>query len=294
MQKLEVDNYIPPFITETDELRWDDCTVCATLMGVASATLGEAVSNKNWDQLTRSEIKVLRERIRNYLGSDNQTGGTTMADMRVAFAKEYPWLPEIPSYEEQRLGWGVARQRLLNGFGGVYMGNPSLVTNPNSKLRRWTNNDNFGHAIWVDRARKNAEQVEFYVMDPLGRGDYDGEWVPENELEEFTWTYNASDNSRYITVFERGDWSILAENKAKLLREIDDLNAEIEDLSKKLDIANRLIEDAKKERNAALILRDAALSRANAAEAQVIKLKKNIAELNVTINRLRNKLLRCK
>lgn len=293
MQQLEIDNYIPPFITETDELRWDDCTVCSTLMGVASATLGEAVSNKNWDTMTKAQLKLLRERIRNHLGSDNQTGGTTMADMRVAFAKEYPWLPEIPSYAEQRLSWGKAQGMLLNGFGAVYMGNPSLVTNPNSKLRRWTISDNFGHAIWVDRARKNGDSVEYYVMDPLGRGPYDGEWVPGNELEEFTWTYNASEGSRYITAFERGSWSMIGTTKIKLMNKIDELEQENALLQK----SNQELSD----KNSQLITKNNSLeSEITTLSASIAKLTKQVGMLkamisvkNQHIQLLKKKLQRC-
>ena len=63
MQELDISNYVPPFVTETDELRWDDCTVCSTLMATASATLGETVSNRNWSTMSKAELKVLRERI---------------------------------------------------------------------------------------------------------------------------------------------------------------------------------------------------------------------------------------
>jgi hypothetical protein len=287
MQELEVANYVPPFITETDEARWDDCTVCSTLMATASATLGETVANKNWSQMSKTQLKVLRERIRNHLGPDDQSGGTNIADMRVAFAKEYPWLPQIPSYEEQKSTWEQARYQLLNGWGGVYMGNPSNVQNEASPLRRWTNSDNFGHAIWVDRARKNISgDVEFFVMDPLGRGDYSGQWVDEVDLKQFTWVI-ASTDWRYITLFKRGGWSRTAREIASLKDTVSELRSQVED-------ANRA-------KDAAVMLRNAAIARADAAEAKVATMTKTILDLkekvqnkNAEIDRLKARLQKCK
>lgn len=230
MKELEANNYVPPFVTETDEKNWDDCTVCSTLMATAAATTGETVSNKNWRPKNSKQLKRLRERIRNHLGPGNQTGGTTMADMRVAFKAEYPWLPKIPSYVEQQNTWKKARNSLLSGWGGVYMGNPALVTNKNSGLRRWTNNDNFGHAIWVDRARETASGTyEFYVMDPLGSGSYDGEWIAEEDLSEFTWFYNKEKSWRYITLFERGAWNIAARSSKTANKKLAECQKKLKD-----------------------------------------------------------------
>jgi hypothetical protein len=47
MARLIADNYHPPFVTETDEARWDDCLVCSVVMAVACATTGESVMTKD-------------------------------------------------------------------------------------------------------------------------------------------------------------------------------------------------------------------------------------------------------
>lgn len=293
MQQLDIDNYVPPFITETDELHWDDCTVCSTLMAVASATTGEAVSNRNWTLMSKPQIKMLRERIRDHLGPGNQTGGTTMADMRIAFGIEYPWLPQIPSYEYQKNTWQECRQRLLDGWGGVYMGNPSLVTNVNSKLRRWTNNDNFGHAIWVDRARRSSSGgTEFLVMDPLGRGDYAGDWVPEDELQEFTWVYDGS--YRYITLFKRGDWNQEARGTRQLMGKVKELESEVEVLTVKNTALNAQVARLTKTNeslDAQLVQLSSSIS---TLEKQIIELKKTISAKNAQIRTLQAKLEKCR
>jgi hypothetical protein len=293
MQQLDVNDYRPPFITETDELLWDDCTVCSTLMASASATSGETVSRRDWSEMGRAELKALRERIRNYLGPDNQTGGTTMADMRVAFAKEYSWLPQIPSYEYQKNTWAECRSKLLNGWGGVWMGNPSLVSNQNSKLRRWTINDDFGHAIWVDRARKSSTgEVEFLVMDPLGRGTYDGDWVPEDELKEFTWIYAGS--YVYVTLFKRGAWNAEARATESLSNKVNELEAEIDSLSSKnqqlsLQIANLTRENDKLSSQ----VESLSLS-VKELDKKLAEAKKTITAKNLQIRTLQAKLEKCR
>lgn len=231
MQQLDEKDYRPAFITETDELRWDDCTVCSTLMATATATLGETVSSRDWRPLGRAQLKSLREKIRNHLPADKQAGATSMADMRYAFGKEYPWLPEIPFYDEQNSKWGDFIDSLLR-FKKVYvvMGNPALVDNANSRLRRWTNSDDFGHAIYADHAIKSGGIVKVFIMDPLGRGEYDGEYVPENELKQFTWTYGAG----FVKAsgFPRGGWSRAARNAPLLIEKLRRVQEDLLDAEK--------------------------------------------------------------
>jgi hypothetical protein len=226
MESLDIKNYRPPFVTETDEMAWDDCTVCATLMGTATATKGETVARRDWSPMNPDQLKVLRERIRNHLGPAKQKGSTTMADMRKAFGIEYPWLHEIPYYDEQNNTWLKLVSTLLSFAGGaVILGNPADVKNPDSKMKRWTTNDNFGHAMWADHARKLPDgTVQFFIMDPLGRGDYDGEYIVAEEVHQFLWTYGGS----YVkaTIFPRGAW---ASNSTK---KVDDLLAEVAALKK--------------------------------------------------------------
>lgn len=205
MNRLEIKDYRPPFITETDEARWDDCTVASTLMATAAATLGETVSKPDWSHLNKQGLKWRREAIRNELPADKQTGPTSMADMRYAFGRFFPWLPAIPFYDEQRNTWSEFKAALLSGSVCVLQGNPNKVKNTKSGLRRWTNNDDYQHAIYVDRARtKKDGSVEFWVMDPLGSGTYKGQWIPEVELKQFTDIHVGT----YIkaNLFVRGGW----------------------------------------------------------------------------------------
>jgi hypothetical protein len=228
-----INRYRPPFITQTDEAVWNDCTICATLMATASATLGRTVMGHDWRPLTAKELKRRRELIRNEVPGDKDIGGTSMADMRVAFGSFYPWLPDLKEvfYDVQRNSWADVIRKLKADGCGVLQGNPQDVVNPQSKLRRWTNNDNFGHAIFAERARESNGETQIFIMDPLGRGEYDGEWVPADEVRQFIWT-----ESNYVkaNMFVRGGWSpekLAAQDAAEeYIDRIKQLNGRIRDL----------------------------------------------------------------
>jgi hypothetical protein len=227
MQPLLVKDYKPPFITETDEKEWDDCTVCSTLMAVASATLGEVTSAPDWSDLGPAGLKVRREKIRNHLPADKQKGGLTNADMVVAFEKEFPWLPTLPVWSAQKNTWEETVKSLLGSGVAVLNGNPAAVTNVNSKLRRWTNNDKFNHAILAERARRAPDQsVDFFIMDPLGSGKYDGEWVPAQEVRQFI--FKEAGGVVQATIFKRGAWAKSAERVAALSADLADAKARLQ------------------------------------------------------------------
>ena len=104
-------DYKPPFITETDEPVHNDCTICSTLMATGSATLGRIVMGDDWRPLSARELKFRREQIRNQIPGDKDVGGTSMADMRVAFGRYYPDLPDlvVTFYDVQKNSWEIGR-----------------------------------------------------------------------------------------------------------------------------------------------------------------------------------------
>ena len=202
---LDPKRYRPPFITETDEGEWDDCLVCSILMATAAWTLGETVMGNDWRPLNRAELKRLREKLRNHLPKAKQDGALTFADARAFLAAEWPYLPPIEFYDVTRRTWPQAVAMLGDGWVGVAAGNPQDVTDPKSKLRRWTTNDRFAHVIYLDRTRSGS--TETYVMDPLGHGDYDGEWVPSLQVRQFV---GKDGPVVKVAMFQRGSQSSLA------------------------------------------------------------------------------------
>ena len=58
-------------------------------------------------------------------------------------------------------------------------------------------------AIFVHAAR--GERA--FVMDPLGRGRYQGEWVPKADLRQYASRFTTSSGSPYCAVVKRGEQS---------------------------------------------------------------------------------------
>jgi hypothetical protein len=63
--------------------------------------------------------------------------------------------------------------------------------------------DDHDHAIFVHAAR--GERA--FVMDPLGRGRYQGRWVPKEDLCQFASRSTTTTGSLYCAVVKRGQQS---------------------------------------------------------------------------------------
>ena len=63
--------------------------------------------------------------------------------------------------------------------------------------------DDYDHAVFVHAAR--GERA--FVMDPLGRGRYQGQWVPKADLRQFASRFTTSLGSPYCAVVKRGQES---------------------------------------------------------------------------------------
>ena len=172
------DVFRPPFVSEVDEPQWDDCVVCSTLMLVSAWTLGKVTDSPTGPVMTRPQLKVLREQMRDHLGARKQVGGLTPADAALMVHREWPWLPPLLTTPHR---WDALWHSLQNGSAAAIWGNPSDVRKPTSPLRRWTEDDDFGHCLLVLRAKDDKG----WVMDPLGSGSYKGQWVPEVQLRRF-------------------------------------------------------------------------------------------------------------
>ena len=159
----------PEFVTETDERPWRDCLWASAAMLL--------------DKWTNGDVSVTHQRLRNLSGDDD--GGSSLEDLRVAF---------------RRLGFRVeldgGRRRdddlARRCCGACRPGGGAVVLGDYGQLPRWygrwdyrfwngkgtSGNDN--HAVYVERYDPRRGVV--WLMDPLGRGDYDGEWLPIGAL----------------------------------------------------------------------------------------------------------------
>ncbi len=189
--------YRPAFVTETDEHPWTDCLWASAAMLLDKWTNGDVTR-------THQQLRAL---------SGDRKGGSTFNDMAVAFRKLGFRTPS--NLAGSRLTWHELLKRLANGGGAVVLGDYG-------DLPRWYGRWDYGfwksgpvrkhgkvvrepvvgrkdkgkkgqpkmrpdnHAVYVERYDRKHGRV--WMMDPLARGDWKGEWISVGSLMRFAWS----------------------------------------------------------------------------------------------------------
>lgn len=164
--------YRPTFVTETDTRPWKDCLWASGAMLL--------------DKWTNGDVKVTRQALR--AASGDFAGGSQFRDLTRAFAKygfDLKWSPD----GGVRLTWGQLMAKLERGAGAVVLGD-------DHKLPAWFGRWDYGfwkkkgkkdnHAVYIERYDRKHDRV--WLMDPLGRGDWQGEWISAWAIRRFTWS----------------------------------------------------------------------------------------------------------
>jgi len=169
-------NHRPAFVTETDERPWKDCLWASGAMLL--------------DKWTNGDLTPTHQQLRRLAG--DRHGGSTLADLHVAYARLGINLRFSPDGGE-RITWRTLLRRLAKGSGAVLLGD-------DSKLPRWYGRWDYGfwkltkkekatkdnHAVYIERYDKRHHRV--WLMDPLGRPGWKGEWISVAALRRFAWT----------------------------------------------------------------------------------------------------------
>jgi hypothetical protein len=164
--------YTPRFVTQTDERPpWEDCLWASGAMLL--------------DKWTHGRIQPDRERLR--AASRDFRGGSTFADLARAASRRYGWRPRWSPDGGDPLTWRGLLDRLAKGGGAVIAGDYGDLGNP---FIRWSRSyaadpHAAGHAMYVERY--DAAHDRIWLMDPLGRGGYSGEWAPARRIYAFIW-----------------------------------------------------------------------------------------------------------
>jgi hypothetical protein len=161
----------PAFVTETDTRPWIDC-----LWASASMLL---------DKWTNGEVRRTHGQLRRLSG--DRGGGSSFEDMRVAFRK-LGFRINLNRDGDSTLTWGQLLSRLGKGAGAVVLGDYSDLPRYHGRWdyafwRKKGKADN--HAIYVERFDRKRGRV--WVMDPLARGAWKGEWMSIWALKRFAW-----------------------------------------------------------------------------------------------------------
>ena len=166
----------PEFVTETDERPWRDCLWASAAMVL--------------DTWTNGDVSVTHQRLRKLSGDDD--GGSSLEDLRAAF-RRLGFRVDLNGGGNATMTWHGLLRRLKDGGGAVVLGDYG-------QLPRWFGRWDYGfwklkgkrdidnHAVYVERYDPRRGVV--WLMDPLGRGDYDGEWLPIGALQRFAWFKN--------------------------------------------------------------------------------------------------------
>jgi hypothetical protein len=169
-------NYRPVFVTETDENPWTDCLWASGAMLL--------------DKWTNGEITRTHQQLRDL--AQTHPGGSSLDDLRDAYAHLGIGLRFSPDGGE-RITWPVLLKRLASGAGAVLLGDDSKLPRWYGRWDRdfWTltkdeapEKDN--HAIYIERYDRRHGRV--WLMDPLGRPGWKGEWISVAALRRFAWT----------------------------------------------------------------------------------------------------------
>ena len=158
-------NHRPAFVTETDERPWKDCLWASGAMLL--------------DKWTNGDLTPTHQQLRRLAGDPH--GGSTLEDLHVAYARLGINLRFSPDGGE-RITWSMLLRRLAKGAGAVLLGD-------DSKLPRWYGRWDYGfwklttkekaskdnHAVYIERYDRRHRRV--WLMDPLGRPGWKGEWI---------------------------------------------------------------------------------------------------------------------
>jgi hypothetical protein len=163
-------------VTETDERPWKDCLWASGAMLLDKWTNG---------QTTRTHQQLRRL-------SGDLRGGSDLSDLRRAYARLGIDLTFSPDGGE-RIGWNTLLKRLANGAGAVLLGDYADLPRWYGrwdysfwKLTKKEKASKDNHAVYIERYDRKRHRV--WLMDPLGRGDWRGEWVSVSILRRYAWS----------------------------------------------------------------------------------------------------------
>jgi hypothetical protein len=192
--------YRPAFVTETDQHPWRDCLWASAAMLLEKWTNGDVAKS-------HQQLRTL---------SRDAHGGSTFRDLHVAFARLGFRVPD--NLAGDRLTWHQLLSRLRHGAGAVVLGDyhdlprwygrwdygfwkaprikahhdkkssggatakPAGKPHHKAKVKRRADN----HAVYVERY--DARHHRVWLMDPLARGGWHGEWISVRALQSFAWS----------------------------------------------------------------------------------------------------------
>lgn len=161
----------PHFVTETNERKWDDCEWASAAMLIEKWT-GHRVDRR----ALRAAAYV-------------RPGASSLSDVARGTAVLLGLHLRYSPNGGDPMTWSQLLARLADGGGAVLEGAYSRLPRWYSRWdRKFANSGarKSGHAVYVERYEPRRGRV--WLMDPLGQGDYNGEWISVWDLAYFAST----------------------------------------------------------------------------------------------------------
>jgi len=202
--------YKARFVTQTDQRPFVDCLWASGAMLL--------------DKWTNGDRRVTHQRLRALSGDKH--GGSQFRNMKVAFRKlgfRFKYSPD----GGDAMTWSQLLTRLSKGAGAIVLGDYHKLPR---YFGRWD------HAFWKKKGKKDnhALYIERYdrkrgrvwLMDPLARGDWRGEWISVYAISRFVWRRGGAVAAATTPTAKAAPFArVKASSKPKLVRSGDMVEA---------------------------------------------------------------------
>lgn len=165
------DSPTPHFVTETNDTKWDDCEWASAAMLIEKWT---------GDQVDRRALRAAANVAKGGSSFRDVTRGTDyLLNLHLRYS---------PGGGDP-MTWRQLLARLADGGGAVVEGAYSRMP---QWFKRWdrkfaaSGSVKSAHAVYVERYQPKRGRV--WLMDPLGRDGYNGEWISVYALEYYSYT----------------------------------------------------------------------------------------------------------
>ena len=202
--------YKARFVTQTDQRPFIDCLWASGAMLLDKWTNGDR-------QVTHQRLRAL---------SGDRSGGSQFRNMKVAFRKLGFGFKYSPDGGDA-MTWAQLLTRLSKGAGAIVLGDDHKLPR---YFGRWDyafwkkkgKKDN--HALYIERYDRKRGRV--WLMDPLARGDWHGEWISVFALRRFVWTQGGAVAAATTPTAKAAPFArVKASAKPKLVRSGDTVEA---------------------------------------------------------------------
>ena len=201
--------YKARFVTQTDQRPFIDCLWASGAMLLDKWTNGDR-------RLTHQRLRAL---------SGDTRGGSQFRNMKVAFDKLGFGFKYSPDGGDP-MTWNQLLTRLSKGAGAIVLGDYHKLPRYFGRwdYAFWKKKKKDNHALYIERYDRKRGRV--WLMDPLARGDWQGEWISVYAISRFVWRRGGAVAAATTPTAKAAPFAkVKASAKPKLVRSGDTVEA---------------------------------------------------------------------